>query len=80
MAMTKEFTFPLPEPATVHSDGTPEWGTDPLGEDLFVMRKEGFVFLRAGIYADLPLTPEEAQELGTWLIAAGACGREDLDA
>ena len=78
--MTEKFTFPLPEPAVIYGDGIPEWSDGPLGEDLFVMRKEGFVFLRAGIYADLPLTPEEAHELGTWLIAAGTYGRKDLDA
>lgn len=80
MAMTKEFTFPLPEPATVHSDGTPEWSTGPLGEDLFVLRMEVLVILNAGCYGDFPLTPEEAHELGTWLIAASAYGRKDLDA
>lgn len=79
MAMTKKFTFPLPEPATVHSGRVPEWGTGPLGEDLFVLRKEGLVILNAGFYGDLPLTPEEAHELGTWLIAASTYGK-DLDA
>lgn len=78
MAMTKEFTFPIPEPATVYGGLIPEWGSGPLGEDLFVLRMEGRVILNAGLHGKLPLTPEEAHDIGTWLIAASVYGK-DLD-